>query len=869
MSKEGVLSVNTGGGATIETLSGENGPHTPPNGHNFNFSGSVAGGSATNGAIIFETPGGPGHNENGQMDVNVQVDGTTIDINASNQLHVIGGVFSEQFTLDASTPPGTNPVVPDGSGNINITGGQVAAGTTANVIRTDSLAANSYTIQVQRSQAVASSTVGDNGVSHFNSAEFTVDANGFVSLTGGGSAIESIAVQTGTSPIVPTAGGLVTINGASVAAGTNPVRSDGTGPNTLAIEVQRAQAIASTNATNVGLAAFHNTRFTVDANGFVDLNGSGVGETITGDTGGALSPIAGNWNIITNVAALNAGSSVAFAGSGSTLTLNVTDSTDNTYVGLQSGIASAGSAENSGFGFLALANCSAHVFNCGFGAHALQLCNSDANSAFGRSSLSALTSGIQQSAFGQSSLAATQTSTGNSGFGYATLINYLNGTGFNTAIGHQALEGLLTGDHNIGLGPSAGINYIGSESNNIVIANAGVAAESAVIRIGTTGTHTSAYCAGIAGVSVSNLNLVTINTSTGQLGSESASALGAITTITGNTGGAESPSAGNFNIVGTGSITVAGSANTETVQLTGLTNHAVLVGAGTATMTKIGPTSTVGQVLQSAGSSADPAFSTATYPLTTTSQQILYSTANNVVGELTTANSKLPATNSSGTLAMRAFSVVTQVFTGSGTYTPTSGMLYCKVRMVGGGAAGGGAAATGAAQGSVGSGGGSGEYAEATVSAATIGASQTVTIGTAGTANSGATGGNGGNTSLGAIVAANGGSGGITSAAGVSGQVNGGAGGTGGSGGSFRANGQHGTQAYQIVSTSTLIPGDGGNSHFGSGGQGSTAITAGTGAAGTIYGSGGGGSGNTASLTAKLGGAGTAGIMVIDEYVIA
>jgi len=48
MSKEGVLSVNTSGAAVIETLSSEGGPHTPPMGHNFNFSGSIAGGSAAN-----------------------------------------------------------------------------------------------------------------------------------------------------------------------------------------------------------------------------------------------------------------------------------------------------------------------------------------------------------------------------------------------------------------------------------------------------------------------------------------------------------------------------------------------------------------------------------------------------------------------------------------------------------------------------------------------------------------------------------------------------------------------------------------------------------------------------------------------------
>lgn len=88
----------------------------------------------------------------------------------------------EKVLVDTFTPPGTNPVLPTAN-QITVTGGQVAAGTTANVIQTDSLAASTFTIQIQRSQAVSSSTVGDNGVSHFNSAQFTVDANAFVSIT--------------------------------------------------------------------------------------------------------------------------------------------------------------------------------------------------------------------------------------------------------------------------------------------------------------------------------------------------------------------------------------------------------------------------------------------------------------------------------------------------------------------------------------------------------------------------------------------------------------------------------------------------------------------------------------------------------------
>lgn len=210
---------------------------------------------------------------------------------------------------------------------------------------------------------------------------------------------------------------------------------------------------------------------------------------------------------------------------------------------------------------------------------------------------------------------------------------------------------------------------------------------------------------------------------------QSVSAAGAITTITGDSGGAESPAAGNFNILGTGSITVAGSANTETVQLTGLTNHAIQIGAGTATLTQLGA-GTTGQVLQT-NTTADPTWSTATYPsiatgtgtilradgtnwvattatypATTTINQILYSSSNNVVAGITAANNGtlisgatgIPSWLANGNTGQvltattgsppswatnTAFQTVnTQVFTADGTYTPTSGMKYCIIEVI-------------------------------------------------------------------------------------------------------------------------------------------------------------------------------------------
>ena len=90
-------------------------------------------------------------------------------------------------------------------------------------------------------------------------------------LIGSGGAIDSVAVQTGTSPVVPTAAGLLTINGAVVAAGTNPVRTDGTGANTVALEVQIAQALAAQDATKIGLCNFDSAKLTCTANGFVSV----------------------------------------------------------------------------------------------------------------------------------------------------------------------------------------------------------------------------------------------------------------------------------------------------------------------------------------------------------------------------------------------------------------------------------------------------------------------------------------------------------------------------------------------------------------------------------------------------------------------
>ena len=81
--------------------------------------------------------------------------------------------------VDAATGPGTDPVVADVNGQIHVTGSSPVAGTTP--VRTNSLAANTYTIEVQKSQAIAATDATKVGLCNFNSSQFSVDANGFVS----------------------------------------------------------------------------------------------------------------------------------------------------------------------------------------------------------------------------------------------------------------------------------------------------------------------------------------------------------------------------------------------------------------------------------------------------------------------------------------------------------------------------------------------------------------------------------------------------------------------------------------------------------------------------------------------------------------
>lgn len=133
-----------------------------------------------------------------------------------------------------------------------------------------------------------------------------------VSLTGGGVAVEHLTGTTG-GQLNPDGSNNFNLLAGVVAAGTTPVQINGVG-STLTTNIQTSQAIAAADATKIGLSNFDSTSFEVAATGFVTLSTTGAGKTITGDSGGALSPTANNWNIFGL-------SGSKTSGSGSTLTV--------------------------------------------------------------------------------------------------------------------------------------------------------------------------------------------------------------------------------------------------------------------------------------------------------------------------------------------------------------------------------------------------------------------------------------------------------------------------------------------------------------------------------------------------------------------
>lgn len=227
----------------------------------------------------------------------------------------------------------------------------------------------------------------------------------------------------------------------------------------------------------------------------------------------------------------------------------------NTAVGYQALVNSTTASNNSALGENALLSNTIGVANTAIGQAALDASTTASdNSALGKDALGADTTGGQNSAFGKQALGANTTASFNAAFGWRALAFNTTGT-TNTALGALALENNSTGtgnlavgagalqfgdsdnntavgndaldngagDNNIALGYLAGVDQLGSGDNNIYVGNHG-ANESNTIRIGTAGTQTRTFVAGIRGATTGAGDAVPVLIdSNGQLGTASSS----------------------------------------------------------------------------------------------------------------------------------------------------------------------------------------------------------------------------------------------------------------------------------------------------------------------------------------------------------
>ena len=212
--------------------------------------------------------------------------------------------------------------------------------------------------------------------------------------------------------------------------------------------------------------------------------------------------------------------------------------TENTFLGQNAGNFTMTGGANTGFGHNAFSNNSTGVINTAIGNFALwSNTTGSANTATGNNALAG-NNGSNNTANGAFALYLNTTGSGNTASGFEALYSnttggantatgwnalHQNTTSFNsTAIGANALAN-TTGFGNTGIGVNAGVNLT-SGFDNICIGNPGVAGESGTIRIGTVGTQTATFVAGVNGVTTGGTGTPVLIDASGQLGTISSSA---------------------------------------------------------------------------------------------------------------------------------------------------------------------------------------------------------------------------------------------------------------------------------------------------------------------------------------------------------
>ena len=382
---------------------------------------------------------------------------------------------------------------------------------------------------------------------------------------------------------------------------------------------------------------------------------------------------------------------------------------DNTAFGSSAGLNLSTGGTNSIFGSLALSDETTGSENCAFGYKSLL--NQDGvsgNSAFGYFAGTSLTSGAQTAAFGFNALSTETTGGSNSAFGYQALYNQ-NLSSNNAAFGYAAgaIHAAYTNCTFLGYGADASVNSLSNataigynasvgQSNSLILGNG------ANVGIGTSTPNTSSIlelASTTGALLLPRLTDVQRNALTAAAGmliyDTTTPALeywngSAWIVLQNSTIGAALTRTNDTNVT----LTLGGTPTTALLEATSITagwtgelslarggtnanltasNGGIFYSTATAGAILAG-TATANQIILS-GASTTPSWSSATYPSSTTVNQLLYSSSSNVIAGLATVDSAVLVTTSAGVPGFSGTMLNGQLIIGSTGATPTAATL--------------------------------------------------------------------------------------------------------------------------------------------------------------------------------------------------